>query len=528
MSLSKILLIIITSLLIALGGIGMSLSLAQGSPIAPKSSELPFVPGEIIIKFKGNVTNMAAQRSLKAIGLRTLEASSYGQLLRVQVSPGHEAATMADLLKRGDVEFATYNHRIQAMRDPNDTNYNWQWSLNQPNGPDINAPEAWDIFTGNSDVIIAMVDSGIDFNHPDLKDKLVAGYNFIDPSQPLYDNYSHGTHVAGIAAASSNNGIGVAGVSWGAKIMPLKVLDDNGSGSSYNLAQAVFYAVDHGAKVINISIGQKGSKWPCGMDEVQNAFDYAVSKGALTVVASGNDGQDGVNCPGAFDEVIAVGATTASDLLASFSNYGERLDVVAPGSSIYSTIPGSGYSYKSGTSMATPHVSGLAALIWSFDPTLSNSEVRKIIESTSDDLGTIGWDQRYGWGRINAERALRSLVKVSTSITNSDYYIGDNTVISPTYQVVTVTTNIPQSITWTVTVSPTVTWLEVAPDKSGTVSAASPGSITLKVTRPITYGIYTTTVTINIGNKLQVVRAKIDLHYVPHIYQLYIPLATKY
>ncbi len=510
MSLSKLFFIILGNLLLTLTAI--SLSLAQEPPTAA-----PFIPGEIIVKFKPG----AAPSILQATTSQTVETSFCGGLFSSQVEPGQEAATIAELLKHDEVEFATYNRPIQALRTPDDPQYSWQWGLNNIGGSDISALQAWDITTGSDAVIIAVLDSGIDLTHPDLKDKIVDGYNFILPGDPADDDYGHGTHVSGIAAASANNRVGIAGVSWGARVMPIKVLDEKGSGSSYNLAKGICYAIDHGAKIINMSVGQRGSRWPCNMPEMELAFQYVKTHDALLVMAAGNDGQDGVNCPAAYDEVLSVGSTNSSDLLSSFSNYGDRLDIVAPGSDIYSTIPG-GYSYKSGTSMATPHVSGLAALIWSLDPSLSSAEVRQIIESTANDLGEAGWDGRYGWGRINAYHALQSLLKVNVSITESNYYLGDNAPPVPISETVTITTNNETAITWTMAVSPSVSWLTIQPNGIFTVTATAPHTLTWQVTRPITYGDYSTTMMIQVGT-INISATKIYLRYVPQLYQYYFP-----
>jgi subtilisin family serine protease len=261
----------------------------------------------------------------------------------------------------------------------------------------------------------------------------------------------------------------------------------------------------------------------------------ALNNGVLVVVAAGNENKI-VNCPAAFDQAMAVGSTTSNDLRSSFSNYGSPLDIAAPGSSIYSTMidsdpsgPGT-YGYKSGTSMATPHVSGLAALIWSFAPSLSHIQIRNIIQDTADDLGTAGWDQYFGHGRINAWNALET-VNLQTSPEKLTMLIDDSGPASGSIQLLTAN---PSVITWTVGISPPVSWLSVSPPDSGTISAASsPTQITLAAssTTLTDYDIYTATVLIT-GTTASAVefgpkKTEVQLHYVPEIFKYYFPFIFK-
>ncbi|MBI1876966.1 MAG: peptidase S8 [Chloroflexi bacterium] len=506
--------------------------LAQSPPPQPPlpAAIPPFVPGEIVVKFQPNVGKLGAQNSLRAQGLRPLQVST-DEVLRVQVTPGQEAKVIAELLARGDVAYATYNYQIEALGDPNDPNYNSQWGLNQVSDHDIDAPEAWDIFTGDSNLIIAILDTGVDLDHPDLVAKITsggqAGYNFVSPGSPPDDDQGHGTHVAGIAAASTNNSVGIAGVSWGARLMPLKVLNSGGGGSTYNLSLAIKYAADHGARVINMSLGGGcGTGWP----DVEEAVNYALGQGVVLMGAAGNNGSTPVMCPAAINGVIAVGATDFSDNRPSFSTYGSALAVAAPGSSIYSTYPGGGYTYLSGTSMSTPFVSGLAALLWSMAPSLSNSQVRSLIENTADDLGATGWDQFFGYGRINARRALETMA-LQADPTQPLLFIDDNA--SPVSGSVQVITANPDNITWSATISPTVSWLDISPPTSGLVSAASAGqSVTLSATRPVTYGLYTanlvlTGTLISTGGQIGPTVTQVRLQYVPQIYTFRFPVISK-
>jgi subtilisin family serine protease len=490
---------------------------------------LAFMPGEIVVKFQSHVGPAGARNSLQAKGLQPLQVAVTNDLLRVKVAPGHEAEAIAELMARGDVEFATLNYRVYALGDPNDPYFSSQWALKQAQDYDIDAPEAWDLHTGSNSVTIAVIDTGIDLDHPDLQTNIVPGYNYISPGALPDDDHGHGSHVAGIAAAVGNNGIGIAGVSWQARLMPLKILDAFGNGSTYNLAQAIYYAADNGAKVINMSLGGScGTGWP----EVEAAVNYAVNKGVLLVAASGNNYSTPLLCPGAISGVMAVGATDSFDLHAAYSTYGVGLAVSAPGSSIYSTVNYGGYGYKSGTSMATPHVAGLTALIWSYAPSLSSSQVRDLIQNTANDLGTPGWDQYFGYGRINAHRALE-VVTLWPAPSNPLLLVGDNQPTAST--VVQIGTANPAPITWSAAISPTTSWLTLAPPAMGQVTAASTDQyVTLTTDKnnlPGSYNTYTAnlvlTGTTSTGVAVGPITAPVRVEYVPEVKIYYFPLIFK-
>jgi hypothetical protein len=321
-------------------------------------------------------------------------------------------------------------HRLHAALTPNDPYWGLQW------GPDkIDAPAAWNVTTGSASVVVAVLDSGVDVDHPDLVGQLwvnpgeVAGNGLDDDgngkvddvngwrfnhigstpyeSNDIDDEYGHGTHVSGIVGAAGNNGLGVAGVAWESPIMTVRVLDAAGNGWYSDVAAGVVYAVDNGAQVINLSLG--------GPDDdalLRDAIGYAHAHGVLVAAAAGNgsSGDYDVLYPAAYDTPVAVAASTPSDYRASFSRYGPQVDLTAPGQTIYSTGMGGSYYYSSGTSMATPHVSGLAALIWSWQPTMTITQVTQLMIDTAVDLGSPGWDQYTGWGRIDARRALDLVV----------------------------------------------------------------------------------------------------------------------
>jgi len=324
----------------------------------------------------------------------------------------------------------TYHYRVKAANNfgdslwsnsqsvdifivPNDIHYDrYQWNLRQ-----INLPLAWPMSTGSSTLTIAIVDTGIDLGHPDLAAKIVAGYDFVNKDDNPSDDDGHGTHVAGIAGAISDNILGVAGVAWNPRLMPVKVLDSEGSGWYSDIAAGITWAADHGARIINLSLTGGSAN-----STLQNAVNYAYDKGCLIVAAAGNDYEHGnpVKYPAAFPHVVAVAATTYKDEHASYSETGSYVDLAAPGGDstsssdpdpyhwIMSTYWRAQASYAQivGTSQAAPHVAGLAALIWSVNPNLSPEQVESVMESTAVDLGSAGRDDTFGDGRIDAQAAL--------------------------------------------------------------------------------------------------------------------------
>ncbi|MCM3784462.1 S8 family peptidase [Neobacillus mesonae] len=286
-----------------------------------------------------------------------------------------------------------------ANNIPNDLLFSrYQWNL-----PAIETNKGWSLSKGSEDVIVAVIDTGVDLDHPDLEGQLIEGYNVIDSAAKPYDDVGHGTHVAGIVSAKVNNNEGVAGMTWYNKVMPVKVLDQSGSGTSYAVAEGIIWATDHGAKVINMSLGNYADA-----EFLHDAIRYAYDHDVVLIAATGNDNTERPGYPAAYPEVFAVSATDASMQRASFSNYGDYIDVMAPGSSIASTYPGNQYAALSGTSMASPHVAALAGLIRSYNPNLTNEEVMDLMRSSVIDLGDPGYDKYFGYGQIDVLKALEN------------------------------------------------------------------------------------------------------------------------
>ena len=362
-----------------------------------------FVEDELLIQFRIDTPKNKADEALNAHGATVADEIQQLRIKRIKV-PAHVLETVREALSHNPhVEFIENNFLAEPSTTPNDSYYSSQWHL-----PKINAPSGWDITSGSESMPIAIIDSGVDPDHPDLAGKLITGYNFLGSNTDTHDVLGHGTAVAGTAAAMTNNITGVAGIACDNPIMPLVVLNSSDYASYYDISRAITYAVDHGVRVLNISIGGSSSS-----STLQSAADYAWNKGALIFASAMNNNTSTPYYPAACNHVVAVAATTSTDTKASFSSFGTWIDISAPGASIYTTKDGGGYGYWNGTSFASPLTAGLAALIWSINPSLTNTQVYDILTQNADDLGTLGFDQYFGFGRINALRSLLAAMETS-------------------------------------------------------------------------------------------------------------------
>ena len=364
------------------------------SGLAPGAEGAPGVEVELLVGFNGGVADETADEVLKAHGAVKLEKVRKLQVHRVRVPAEAIDSVERALAKRKEVKFVERNQALKVETTPNDPLFASQWHHAK-----IGSSQAWDVTQGQAENVIAIVDTGVDPTHPDLAAKLVPGFNFYDNNTNSADVVGHGTLVAGAAAAIGNNGVGVIGVGWQNKIMPLRVTDPTGLTYQSTVATAVTWAADHGAKVVNLSIGNVA-----GSATTTSAAQYARSKGVLVVAASGNCG-----CVDATAEnpyIVSVGNTDQNDGLYASSSQGNYVDISAPGVLIYSTQRGGGYAYATGTSIASPIVAGVAALMLSANPALTPADVEALLEANADDRGPTGWDQGYGWGRVNAYRAV--------------------------------------------------------------------------------------------------------------------------
>lgn len=352
---------------------------------------------ELIVKLKSNVTINSV---LSKHGGKLNKSVSKLKIHKIKVPKGIRLQTMMSELKNDpSVEYCQPNYEYKASYIPNDPDFSQQWGLTR-----IKADKAWDTSTGNNSIIIAVIDTGVDKDHPDLIQNLISGYNTIVSSTNTDDDNGHGTHVAGIAAGVIDNSKGISGVSGKSKIMPLKVLNSSGSGWTSDITEAVIWAADHGAKVINMSLG--GSSYD---QAFQDAINYAFNKGVLVVAAAGNSNTSAPSYPAAFSNVMAVSAIDQNNSRAYFSNYGSYVDITAPGVNIYSTVYNNSYTTMSGTSMACPFVAGAAAFLWSMKNSLTPSQVESILEGSAVDLGYKGKDANFGYGLVDLYQAVQSL-----------------------------------------------------------------------------------------------------------------------
>ncbi|OCA87252.1 S8 family peptidase [Pseudobacillus wudalianchiensis] len=290
-------------------------------------------------------------------------------------------------------------HYIYLQNEVNDTYYqNYQWNL-----PAIRTEVGWNVTRGSKKIKIAVVDTGVDLNHPDLSRRLTKGYNALSPKDPPQDDNGHGTHVAGIIASVPNNGVGVAGITWYNPIIPVKVLNSEGTGGSFDVSKGIHWAADHGADVINLSLG---NYQPSAV--MEEAIRYAMKKDVVVVSAAGNDNSSQPSFPAAYPGVLGVAAVDWEGRRAPFSNYGDYIDIAAPGVHIASTFFQGQYASLSGTSMAAPHVSALAGLIRSIDPNLRNTEVMNIMTRTTQQTERPRPAVYYGNGVIDNTSALEA------------------------------------------------------------------------------------------------------------------------
>lgn len=346
---------------------------------------------------------------LRAAGVRRTGSIDSLRLLEVRAG----AVGISELRRSPLVEWARRELTLELHGGaPDDPLFRYQWPLRT-----IGALKGWRIEDGrDADVTVGIIDSGVDSSHPDLQERAVPGFDFVNLDDDPSDDHGHGTHVAGIVAAQPDNGRGVAGLSWGASIMPLKACSAAGDCGSFEVTAAIAYAAAAGADVVNISLGAAGDSCP---PEFALAGAAANAAGTMLVASSGNAAQQGnpTGYPASCDGYVSVGATSPQDKWAPFSVHNDLVDLSAPGMSVPSTIPPGlagmaddpttpGYGPANGTSMAAPHVAGLAALLLAAHPEWTPAQVEERMKATAADLGAPGFDEYFGAGRIDVARAL--------------------------------------------------------------------------------------------------------------------------
>lgn len=385
------------------------------------NSHRPFFPGELLVKYKKTVSPERAAALHRNLGIsKVREGYDHGYQI-IAVPPGREWEIAEAYGKMAEIEYAEPNYYSSLHALPDDRLYPLQWNF-----PLINLPDAWDVSTGEG-VTVAVVDTGVNpfgfdgfGKWPDSR--VLLGYNAIGKTRGGLDLENHGTLVAGVIGQETNNGIGTAGIAFKAEILPVKVLWLNGRGLNSWISNGIRWAANHGADIINLSLG---GYFPSRA--LEDAVNYAYGKGVTVIAAAGNDGISDVTYPAAFENCIAVGAVNYDKTLTDYSNYGDDLDLVAPGGALNEDLNGDGFGdgilqegfvrsglfrlewdfwYVTGTSVAAPHVAGVAALIKSLHPEYGPDEIRQILQDTAEDLGPPGWDERYGHGLIDASAAV--------------------------------------------------------------------------------------------------------------------------
>ena len=395
------------------------------------NSDLPlYGEDEVIVKFHEEISEDDRYNVVRLHNCTVKDICTPADLYLLRVPDGRIPPDIVEEIGLHEsVDYAELNYYAGVSFVPDDTYFPYQWNMDDPNHTSINMEAAWDIQTGDPNVIIAVLDTGVAYEDydiyrqaPDLAETLfVPGYDFVNDDEHPNDDEGHGTHVAGTIAQSTNNNFGVAGIAFGCSVMPVKVLDEEGSGSHFDIANGIYFATDSGAKVINMSFGSEGNS-----STLRNALAYAFNHGVTIVCAAGNDFENGnpVIYPAAFDDYcIAVGATRYDETKSYYSSTGSYLDIVAPGGDTSVDQNGDGYPdgilqqtfvedpndfaywFFQGTSMASPHVAGAAGLVISNGLTDPN-QVREALEMTAKDLGEEGRDDYYGWGLLDVSAAL--------------------------------------------------------------------------------------------------------------------------
>ncbi len=414
-----------------------------------------YAPDRVLVKFKPWVEEILRSELLESLGAEVEEVLGALSLERIKVLQGIGVDEVVAALQASPlVETASPDFIYRAVMMPNDPNFSYQWHLDNSVYGGIHMKEAWDLETGDPSVVVAVVDTGVAYEDygdyrraPDLAGtSFVAGYDFANGDSHPNDDNCHGTHVTGTIAQSTNNNTGVAGVAFGCSVMPVKVLDSDGAGSLFDIAQGIIYAADNGADVINLSLGASSD-----YGVMLQAVAYAYNKGVTVVCASGNNNGP-LLYPAAYDDYcIAVGATRYDETRASYSNYGSSLDLVAPGGDVSVDQNGDNYGdgvlqqtfnpdtqdpsdfaywFFQGTSMATPHVAGVAALLISKSGASDPDYIRDVLEVSAEDKGASGRDNYYGYGLVDAAAALRALSPVITAVSPSSGQVGEEVTIA--------------------------------------------------------------------------------------------------
>ena len=428
---------------ISIAVFALVLAADDGAPLQLEPDQ-PYVPDRAVIKISSNAVMQMDNAKTAGPGkhsknhplsmvmakytsqIKQLQAARIQDYYIAKTIEGCDIETLCRQLRREPfiLDASPDYYAVITSTYPNDLYFQYQYALYNTGqvylpetgltgtaGSDIKATDGWDWARGSDSVIIAVIDSGVALDHEDLHSKIVPGYDFVNDDNDPYDDHGHGTSAASIAAAETNNGAGIAGVSWHAGIMPVKVMDQDGFGSYLAISYGMRYSVDNGARVLNLSIGGRNPSFI-----LEDASAYCHGQGAVIAVASGNTGS-AVLYPAAYDDYcLAVAATDANDERPNWSNYGPQVDVAAPGNFVWAAdySPNdpanlNSYNWKSGTSFAVPYVAGAAALVMAYKPFLTNDQIMALIKYTADDVNASehpGVDDYLGYGRINLKTLL--------------------------------------------------------------------------------------------------------------------------
>jgi len=385
----------------ATSAILLGLGVAYAQPRGPIPHPEKHVAGRVLVQPRPGLSVAELDNILKPHGGRRGQEIKQINVHIIELPPQANAVAVTDALRKNrHLKFAELDGVVGPALYPNDPQYSNAWHL-----PKIGAPAAWDSTQGVG-VTIAILDSGVDTTHPDLQSQIVPGWNFYDNNNNVADVHGHGTSVAGVAAAAGNNGVGTASVSFRSKIMPMRITDTSGNGYFSMMASALTWAADHGARVANISFHAVSTS-----ATVDSAAQYMRSKGGIVVVSGGNTGA--LQTDPQRTSLTAVAATSTADGRTSFSSWGDHIDIAAPGVGLWTTTRGGGYDLVSGTSAAAPVVAGVYALMMSANPALQPAALDNALVSTALDLGTAGYDQYFGHGRVNAAAAVSKALQTS-------------------------------------------------------------------------------------------------------------------
>lgn len=377
---------------------------ASAAVSKPHASSKRFVAGRVLVRFHAGVGNARRSRLLRAMGATVRKEIPGARVHIISLPPAlDEEDALALFRSRPEVKFAELDEVFAPDAVPDDPLYLQQWHLS-----DISCSTAWRITAGSSGVVIAICDSGVDPTHPDLVGRLVPGWNVVSNSSDTSDVQGHGTAVAGTAAAHGGNGVGVASVAYDCRIMPVRITNDpvGGVSTASQQASGIAWAAIHGANVANLSYASSTN------ETVSSAAQFFQTKGGVVTISAGNAGSffsESIN-----PYCVTVAATDQSGTYTPWSNYGYNIFLAAPGASVLTTTRGGGYATWSGTSFSAPIVAGVAALVKSAKPTLTAVQIQNVLAASADDLGDAGWDMHYGYGKVNAGRAVAGVAPTPT------------------------------------------------------------------------------------------------------------------